>query len=430
LSLRDESGQLIDVSGFSIRSVVTKLGETIPISDKTIPLTGPTLTNFLVLPDSYKDATATVTLTFPSGYQITGRYCTNRGNGGCPDISGMSETLGPFNLVCGVDNEYGWILKPPTGCTFRSTIKLKDDNGQLIDVSGFSIRSVVTKPGETTPVSDKTIPLTGPTMTNFFVFPDSLKDTQAQVTLIPPSGYQITNRWCTNRGNGGCPDVSGTSETLGPFNLVCGLDNEYGWVLKPPEPLEPALCTYKATASVRDLYGNRLINIGDLNIIAEVINLTTGAIVSQKTVRLDGATRTDYLDLPDSYKNTIARITLKYPADQRIDGRWCGVIGNGRCPETTGSDAALSPFQLVCGSNYDFGWKLKPSPKLMTGWNKLIFPTLTGKTADQLPIVCSSGVTIKNNWIDPFVRNFSSLLIPFLPEMTYLVSCRETVDKW
>jgi hypothetical protein len=73
-------------------------------------------------------------------------------------INGKNEITIPYNYLLIIPFGSNIPTVSPTPCPFHGTAKVKDQNGQIITIDNFSIRSVVRKPGETEPISDKIVP--------------------------------------------------------------------------------------------------------------------------------------------------------------------------------------------------------------------------------------------------------------------------------
>ncbi|MBM3119705.1 hypothetical protein FJZ40_01180 [Candidatus Shapirobacteria bacterium] len=117
VSIKDQNGNLITdppAPGFSITSVVTDANGQ-PVGQATPApqiISGGTFSTSLNLPQSYLNATAAVTLSYPDNYRIANTWCVNTGEGGCPALSPAAATLRGFKMVCGAKYDYGWGLRP------------------------------------------------------------------------------------------------------------------------------------------------------------------------------------------------------------------------------------------------------------------------------------------------------------------------------
>jgi len=69
-----------------------------------------------------------------------------------------------------------------------------------------------------------------------------------------------------------------------------------------------------------------------------------------------------------------------------------------------------------------------PSFSLSPGWNKIVWPNISGKKASDIPPECPIAVAKENFWLRPYVKTYGGLNFDFISGKTYYLRCsQETV---
>ena len=249
----------------------------------------------------------TITLRPPTGPAPTAQSCAREGadcSGLQPCCQGFKCTADDVNptvppidprggnrplIVHGICRRTGQIPTPtPTQCTYKTTAKVIKFNGNTQDPElGILLRKsdgivaplwgVSNDKHDTTELrpidqfgSEAKILLNYP---NFKFKPENInadyfKNDPASVRLrgLEGSKWDVVDRFCiTNSGPRGCPinaDQNSNINIISGFKVACGVDIEYGWVVKEqtptptvtptsaPVPTAVTSCTFRARAGI------------------------------------------------------------------------------------------------------------------------------------------------------------------------------------
>ncbi|MDO8497460.1 MAG: hypothetical protein Q7S61_02845, partial [bacterium] len=285
-------------------------------------------------------------------------------------------------------------------CNYRALSTVKDENGNIISTGDLKTNFRITKGGQLVREGQSLL------QNGYFLVDAPLENDRllksaeckaggciADVTLVPPSGMQLVRKYCANRGDGGCPEVSSTDWTFRNFNVVCNANYDYGWIVHvnstSPTPttfLSPtpslsstpvptttiSACSYRAIAYARyengqpaggyDAYFKIQKNATTLR---EGTHTMSNGVYEVNYIRMSIG---DRLMTACESGGCTAQVVLRKQgvdvAQEKIVRKFCDNYGAGGCPDSSSSSPVFSPFNVVCGAYYSYGWLLKNEPSL------------------------------------------------------------------
>ncbi len=209
------------------------------------------------------------------------------------------------------------------------------------------------------------------------------------VTLTDiPSGYEITERFCTENSTGvvGCPQgltaqgqsIPGTQTDTINLNMLCGADITYGWRLAEA-------CDFKIVAQIRDTNGNILPANTGFSSTATVVTADGQTKTSTEQFATDGKAQHTWNDsgqskiqeLMDAQSITVTLNPFSGSASMyEVVGTFCDDNAQG-CPTNLtppGSspltNLSLTGFDYFCEMDYTYGWVVNAIPTDAVCYNK------------------------------------------------------------